>query len=110
MKYNPGEIAKGGAVFVDDQWRMTDLREKPQPGEPTSPWYNAGVYMFRPSIFTFTAKLEKSPRGEYELTDAIRELALSGAKVQAIELQGEWADVRDPEVLAELNKEQEKLS
>lgn len=103
VKHNPGEIAKGGAVFVNERFEMTDLREKPQPGEPTSPWYNAGVYSFRPSIFEFTAKLEKSPRGEYELTDAIRSLALSGKKVQALELAGDWADVRDPEVLAQLN-------
>ena len=103
VKHNPGEIAKGGSVFVNERFEMTDLREKPQPGEPTSPWYNAGVYSFRPSIFEFTAKLEKSPRGEYELTAAIRALALSGRKVQALELAGDWADVRDPEVLAQLN-------
>lgn len=105
VKYNPGEIAKGGAVFVNERFQMTDLREKPQPGEPTSPWYNAGIYTFRPSIFAFTAQLEKSPRGEYELTDAIRALAHSGRRVQALELRGEWADVRDPEVLSELNRE-----
>jgi NDP-sugar pyrophosphorylase family protein len=103
VKHNPGEIAKGGAVFVNERFELTDLREKPQPGEPTSPWYNAGVYTFRPSIFDFTARLEKSPRGEYELTDAIRALALSGRRVQAFELTGDWADVRDPAVLAELN-------
>jgi NDP-sugar pyrophosphorylase family protein len=103
VKHNPGEIAKGGAVFVNERFEMTDLREKPQPGEPTSPWYNAGVYTFRPSIFEFTAKLELSPRGEYELTDAIRALAQSSRRVQVVELQGDWADVRDPEVLAELN-------
>jgi dTDP-glucose pyrophosphorylase len=104
VKHNPGEIAKGGAVFVNDKFEMTDLREKPGPGEPTSPWYNAGVYTFRPSIFEFTARLEKSPRGEYELTDAIRNLAQSGHKVQAFELAGDWADVRDPEVLTQLNQ------
>ncbi len=103
VKHNPGEIAKGGAVFVNERFELTDLREKPAPGEPTSPWYNAGIYTFRPSIFEFTAKLDKSPRGEYELTDAIRSLALSGKLVQAFELTGDWADVRDPEVLAELN-------
>jgi dTDP-glucose pyrophosphorylase len=103
VKHNPGEIAKGGAVFVNENFEMTDLREKPGPGEPTSPWYNAGVYTFRPSIFDFTARLEKSPRGEYELTDAIRNLAVSGKLVQAFELAGDWADVRDPEVLARLN-------
>lgn len=97
------DVSKGGAVFVNERFELIDLREKPQPGEPTSPWYNAGVYAFRPSIFEWTSKLERSPRGEYELTDAIRSLAHSGAKVQALELTGDWADVRDPEVLAQLN-------
>lgn len=97
------DVSKGGAVFVNEQFELTDLREKPKPHEPTSPWYNAGVYTFRPIIFEFIARLQKSPRGEYELTDAVRDLAQSGQVVQAIELSGQWADVRDPEVLAELN-------
>lgn len=100
---NNQDVSKGGAVFVNENFEMTDLREKPQPGEPTSPWYNAGVYAFRPTIFEFIARLERSPRGEFELTDAIRALAQSGRKVQALELAGEWADVRDPEILAQLN-------
>ena len=98
------DVSKGGAVFVNEQMELIDLREKPEPGEPTSPWYNAGLYAFRPSIFEFTAKLKPSPRGEYELTDAVRELGRSGKKVQALELVGGWADVRDPEILAKLNQ------
>ncbi len=97
------DVSKGGAVFVNEQMELVDLREKPKPREPTSPWYNAGLYAFRTSIFEFIAKLKPSPRGEYELTDAIRDLAHSGKKVQALELTGEWADVRDPEILARLN-------
>ena len=99
------DVSKGGAVFVNERMEVTDIREKSHPGEMTSPWYNAGVYVFRPSIFEWTAKLQPSPRGEYELTDAIRALAQSGKKVKALELTGEWADVRDPEVLARLNQE-----
>ena len=97
------DVSQGGAVFLNDKFELTDLREKPKPGEPTSPWYNAGVYAFRPGIFEHIAKLEPSPRGEYELTDAIRNLALSGKKVQGLEIAGDWADVRDPEILAQLN-------
>ncbi len=109
------DVSKGGAVFVNERMELVDLREKSQPGEAARwsalserafPFYNAGLYTFRPSIFEFTAKLKPSPRGEYELTDAIRDLAQSGRKVQALELTGEWADVRDPEVLAELNSRQ----
>jgi len=99
------DVSQGGAVFVNGQFELVDLREKPKPGEPTSPWYNAGVYAFRSSIFDYIATLERSPRGEYELTDAIRNLALAGKKVRAQELAGDWADVRDPEILARLNRE-----
>jgi dTDP-glucose pyrophosphorylase len=103
------DVSKGGAVFLNERMELVDLREKTKPGAATSPWYNAGLYAFRPSIFDFTAKLKPSPRGEYELTDAIRELAQSGKAraghaVKALELSGEWADVRDPEILARLNQ------
>jgi dTDP-glucose pyrophosphorylase len=98
------DLSKGGAVVVNEQMAVVDLREKLPASETASPWYNAGLYAFRPTIFQFTAKLKPSPRGEYELTDAIRELAQSGKKVKALELAGEWADVRDPEVLARLNR------
>jgi len=98
------DVRTGGAVFLDERFELIDLREKPQPGEPTSPWYNAGIYAFRPSIFDFVTRLQPSPRGEFELTDAIRDLSCSGKKVQAAELIGDWADVRDPEILAELNR------
>jgi len=97
------DVSKGGAVFLNEEMELVDLREKSKPDEPTSSWYNAGIYTFRTSIFDFTAKLKPSPRGEYELTDAVRELTRSGKKVKALELTGEWADVRDPEVLAKLN-------
>jgi dTDP-glucose pyrophosphorylase len=99
------DVSQGGAVFVNEKFELTDLREKPKPGEPTSPWYNAGIYAFRPSVFDYIAKLRPSPRGEYELTDAVRDLALSGKKVQALEITGDWVDVRDPEILAQLNRE-----
>ncbi|HVD96236.1 MAG TPA: sugar phosphate nucleotidyltransferase [Candidatus Limnocylindria bacterium] len=107
------DLSKGGAVFLNDRMELLDLREKSQPGEAKRwsglsehavPFYNAGLYAFRPSIFDFTGKLKLSPRGEYELTDAIRGLAQSGRKVKALELTGEWADVRDPEILARLNR------
>jgi UDP-N-acetylglucosamine diphosphorylase / glucose-1-phosphate thymidylyltransferase / UDP-N-acetylgalactosamine diphosphorylase / glucosamine-1-phosphate N-acetyltransferase / galactosamine-1-phosphate N-acetyltransferase len=112
------DVTKGGAVFLNDQMELIDIREKnsgatlqvaiPEGRQvknlPHIVWYNAGIYTFRPSIFGFTAKLKLSPRGEYELTDAIRDLAHSGKKVKSLELTGQWADVRDPEILARLNQ------
>jgi UDP-N-acetylglucosamine diphosphorylase / glucose-1-phosphate thymidylyltransferase / UDP-N-acetylgalactosamine diphosphorylase / glucosamine-1-phosphate N-acetyltransferase / galactosamine-1-phosphate N-acetyltransferase len=97
------DVTQGGAVYVNSAFEVVDLQEKQLPGEIRTPWYNAGIYSFRNSIFPYVARLEKSPRGEYELTDAIRAMAKEGKKVKAIEIKGKWADVRDPEVLACLN-------
>jgi dTDP-glucose pyrophosphorylase len=99
------DVTQGGAVYVNGAFEVVDLREKQSPDEIRTPWYNAGIYTFKSSVFSYIARLEKSPRGEYELTDAIRAVSKEGKKVKAIEIKGKWADVRDPEVLAELNAE-----
>jgi UDP-N-acetylglucosamine diphosphorylase / glucose-1-phosphate thymidylyltransferase / UDP-N-acetylgalactosamine diphosphorylase / glucosamine-1-phosphate N-acetyltransferase / galactosamine-1-phosphate N-acetyltransferase len=97
------DVTQGGAVYVNGSFEVVDLREKQLPGEIRTPWYNAGIYTFKSSIFPYITRLEKSPRGEYELTDAIRATAKDGKRVKAIEIKGKWADVRDPETLADLN-------
>ena len=104
----------GGLNLFDSQFCLQRLIEKPsadqiaqlrregrlKPGDPI--WYNAGIYIFKPVVFDFTARLEKSPRGEYELTDAIGAMIVSGHKLAGLEVPGRWVDVRDPEVLARL--------
>lgn len=111
------DVTKGGLNFFDESFCLKRLIEKPsaaqveqlrqegwlKPGQPV--WYNAGIYIFRPVVFTFTEKLEKSPRGEYELTDAISALVANGHRLAGLEIVGRWVDVRDPEVLADLEKE-----
>ena len=108
------DVAKGGLNFFDEQFCLKRLVEKPSPEQlaqlrrdgwlkPGVPaWYNAGIYIFRPSLFDFTARLQKSPRGEYELTDAISAIVAGGQKLAGLEIQGRWVDVRDPETLAKL--------
>jgi dTDP-glucose pyrophosphorylase len=112
------DVTRGGLMFFDDQFRLTRLVEKPSqsqvdqltregwinPGKPV--WYNAGIYLFQPGLFEFTARLEKSPRGEYELTDALTAMVNAGQQLAGLEIAGRWVDVRDPEVLAELEREQ----
>jgi UDP-N-acetylglucosamine diphosphorylase / glucose-1-phosphate thymidylyltransferase / UDP-N-acetylgalactosamine diphosphorylase / glucosamine-1-phosphate N-acetyltransferase / galactosamine-1-phosphate N-acetyltransferase len=97
------DTSKGGAVYLNEQFEVTDLREKQASEQTRTNWYNAGVYRFNQTIFPYVERLEKSPRGEYELTDAIRAMVQSGRKVCAIEIKGFWADVRDPEILSALN-------
>ena len=47
--------------------------------------------------------IEISSQSPTSFDDAIRALALAGKRVRCVELTGEWADVRDPEILAQLN-------
>ena len=74
-----------------------------KPGQPV--YYNAGIYLFRPVLFDFTARLQKSARGEYELTDAITAMLDAEHRIAGLEILGRWVDVRDPEVLAGLQNE-----
>ena len=98
------ELSKGGAVVLDENGFMIDLVEKAPLGQiPANAFYNAAIYLLTPRIFAFTARLEKSPRGEYEFTDALKALVKDGARLRGVTLRREWADVRDPSVLAELN-------
>jgi UDP-N-acetylglucosamine diphosphorylase / glucose-1-phosphate thymidylyltransferase / UDP-N-acetylgalactosamine diphosphorylase / glucosamine-1-phosphate N-acetyltransferase / galactosamine-1-phosphate N-acetyltransferase len=110
------DVRKGGLNFFDAHFCLERLVEKPSqeqldqlrregwlhPHQPV--WYNAGIYIFRPSLFEFTARLQKSTRGEYELTDAVNAMLAAHHKVAGLEIQGRWVDVRDPEVLASLQK------
>lgn len=108
------DVTKGGLNFFNDRFELIRLVEKPSPAQvealradgwlkPGQPaWYNAGIYLFRPSVYDFTARLQKSPRGEYELTDAIIAMIESGNTIAGLQIEGRWVDVRDPEVLASL--------
>lgn len=108
------DVTQGGLNFFDEQFCLTRLVEKPnaaqleelratgwlKPGAPV--WYNAGIYLFRPLLFEFTARLQKSPRNEYELTDAISAMVAAGHPIAGLKIEGRWVDVRDPAVLASL--------
>ncbi len=110
------DVTKGGLFFFDGNFCLKHLVEKPsqahlaelrsqgwlKPGDTA--WYNAGIYLFDPVLFEFTAKLQKSPRGEYELTDALTAMLAAGHQMAGLQIDGRWVDVRDPEVLASLQE------
>jgi dTDP-glucose pyrophosphorylase len=111
------DVTKGGILLFDNDFCLRRLIEKPsaaqleelrrqgelKPGAMA--WYNAGIYIFKPALYEFTARLQKSPRGEYELTDAISAMIDAGHRLAGLEIQGRWVDVRDPQVLAELERD-----
>jgi len=110
------DVTKGGLFFFDHAFCLKHLVEKPsaaelaelraqgwlKPGETA--WYNAGIYLFDPVLFEFTAKLQKSPRGEYELTDALMAMLGASHQLAGLQIAGRWVDVRDPQVLAALQE------
>ena len=113
------DVTKGGLVFFDDNFCLSHLVEKPSPTQIAelmrdgwlkvgdTAWYNAGIYIFRPAVFEFTARLQKSPRGEYELTDALTAMIPAGQRIAGLQIEGRWVDVRDPEVLASLENKKD---
>ena len=68
-----------GVVETKDGF-VIGLEEKPQ--EPKSKLVNCGLYMFDKNIFTYLRKIQLSPRGEYELTDAIRLMIKNSIKIK----------------------------
>ena len=111
------DVTKGAINFFDEKFCLRRLVEKPTPAQleelrrdgwlrpGQTAWYNAGIYVFRPVVFEFTARLQKSIRGEYELTDAVNALVAAGHRIAGMEIEGRWVDVRDPDVLATLEAE-----
>ena len=81
------------------------IEEKPAPGTATTHWNNAGLFVFAPVLFDYTATLQPSGRGEYELPDAITALIADGHTAYGLELTGGWRDVGTPEDYAAINAE-----
>ena len=91
---------RGAAVYVDANGRIERIVEKPPKGTATTHWNNAGIGVFRPALFDYAEAVPRSPRGEYELPDAISAMIGDGLAVYSFALQGYWSDVGTPEDLA----------
>ena len=92
--------AAGAAVTVDLEWRVTGIVEKPSPGTSATNWNSAGIGVLGSEVWPLITALDPSPRGEYELTDAMAGLVASGRKVLAVPIEGPWVDIGTPESLA----------
>jgi len=90
---------RGAAVYVEPDWHVTRLVEKPPRGTSHTSWNNAGIFVFSPLIFTYLKGLGPSSRGEYELPQAIAAMIADGRNVRAHPLHGFWSDLGTPEDL-----------
>mgnify|MGYP001357641528 FL=1 len=70
--------------------RLVSINEKGISGKST---INAGLFLFNEKIFDAIDNIEKSIRGEYELTDALQDISND---IHILEYQGFWKDIGTP--------------
>jgi L-threonylcarbamoyladenylate synthase len=80
-------------VLVENNGFLKKVVEKPK--EFVGNLINTGLYKFTPEIFSKLPKIKKSPRGEYEITDAINLLAKE-KKVKIQKIKDFWLDFGNP--------------
>ncbi len=90
-----------GVIEAGTDGLLVRIVEKPK--EPMCNVINLGIYLFQPEIFSAVKQVEKSPRGEYEVIDAINTLA-DEKKVKVEQLIGEWVDLGTPEDIHTVEK------
>ncbi|MHB8101914.1 MAG: bifunctional sugar-1-phosphate nucleotidylyltransferase/acetyltransferase [Methanosarcina sp.] len=95
---NPSDF---GVLEVENN-KVVRIIEKPK--NPPTKLANAGVYLFRESIFDFIDRTQASVRKEFEITDSIQMLIDSGAAVGYSPLEGRWIDIGYPWDLLKANE------
>ena len=93
--------AQGLGIVQTEGDKITGIYEKTQ--HPPTMMANAGLYLFTTEIFSAISRTEKSPRGEYEITDSLQLLMDSSAGLYYRELES-WLDVSYPWDLLAVNE------
>lgn len=94
------EPEKFGVFRLEDN-RIIEIVEKPE--EYVSNLANAALYVLDRDIFDEIEKLELSPRGELELTDAITALARK-RPVHCVKSKGHWIPIGYPQDIEKAEK------
>jgi UTP--glucose-1-phosphate uridylyltransferase len=80
MEVDPEQVSQYGCVAIKetgepDVVQVTDLVEKPVPGEAPSRWIIIGRYVCHPAVFDVLREIPPGRGGEIQLTDALKVLA-----------------------------------
>ncbi len=95
------ENTAGLGVVEIERDRVLRIHEKA--ANPPGNMINAGLYLLTPQIWEALSQTERSPRGEYEITDTLQVLIDSGGQVRAHKLAS-WLDVSYPWDLLDANE------
>jgi len=95
---NPSDFG----VLETENNKVVRIIEKPK--NPPTNLANAGIYLFRKSIFDLIDITQPSVRNEFEITDSIQMLIDNGAAVGYSPLEGRWIDIGYPWDLLKANE------
>jgi len=99
--YKHAQPEQYGVLIKEQQNNLIQIKEKPT--EFVGDLINVALYKFTPEIFIAVKQIKKSPRGEYELTEAINLLAQQ-QKVKVVQLKDYWLDLGQPEDIPIIEK------
>ena len=83
MPVEPDRIGQVGIVEMDGPW-IKRIVEKPRPEEAPSNISSLPLYCFSPRLLDYLPEVPRSPRGEYELQDAIQMLIERDGRVGGV--------------------------
>ncbi len=92
---------KYGVLITNEKGELKEIIEKPE--KYVGNLVNKGIYKFTSDVFAKLSQVCLSPRGEYELTDAVTLLAREG-KVKVKMLEDYWLDFGNPDDIAKVEK------
>ena len=98
------DLTKYGVFRVGKRGEAMDIVEKPEPHMIEEGMLaNAGFFILPKETVQYLSKLKKTERGEYELTDAIKE-TIQNHKFYVHQIKGKWFDIGYPWLLLEANQ------
>jgi bifunctional UDP-N-acetylglucosamine pyrophosphorylase/glucosamine-1-phosphate N-acetyltransferase len=84
MEIDPSLAGRTGVVAINGDGQITKIVEKPAPGEAPSNIASLPLYVFSRRLLDYLPAVNPSPRGEYELQDAIQMLIDSDGQVAGV--------------------------
>lgn len=88
----PADTPNYGVIETDDQGHYVRIVEKPAPGTAPSNFINISKYILTKEVIDTCASLAPSPRGEYELPDAVNQFITGGGTVKVVPAVGQYLD------------------
>ncbi len=103
MPVSRERVSSTGIVALDGPW-ITRIVEKPTPEAAPSNISSLPLYVFSPRILDYLPEISPSPRGEYELQDAIQMLINREGRVGGVTVERRLTLTNAADLLA-LNRE-----